>query len=112
MKGHSTLPRELHMWVQSLNLTYKISNPKRDLSNGWVFAEVLSRYYPKEIEMYQFDNGFKLDKKVNNWEHLQKFFKRKGIPIEFADYDPVIHCAPDAAYELLKKFYRVLTGRE
>lgn len=28
------------------------------------------RYYPTDIEMYQYDNGFKLDKKMNNWEHL------------------------------------------
>ena len=62
--------------------------------------------------MYQYDNGFKLDKKVNNWEHLQKFFKRKNIPVEFSDYDPVIHCAPDSGYTLLKKFYKQLTGRE
>jgi len=92
------LPRELHQWVQSLNLTYKISNPKRDLSNGWVFAEIVSRYYPDELEMYQFDNGFKLDKKTNNWEHLARFFKKKHIDVEYADYDPVIHCAPNAAY--------------
>jgi len=38
-----SLPRELHVWLQSLNLTYKISNPKRDLSNGWLFAEILQR---------------------------------------------------------------------
>lgn len=62
--------------------------------------------------MYQYDNGFKLDKKVNNWEHLQKFFKRKSMPIEYADFDPVIHCAPDSAYKLLKKLYQVLTTRE
>lgn len=62
--------------------------------------------------MYQFDNGYKLDKKLNNWEHLQKFFKRKSIPIDFKDYDPVIHCAPDAAYALLKKIYKICTGRE
>lgn len=35
-----------------------------------IFNLYIFRYYPEEIEMYQFDNGFKLDKKVNNWEHL------------------------------------------
>lgn len=70
----ASLPRELHVWIQSMNLTYKITNPKRDLSNGWLFAEMISRKFPNEIEMYQFDNGFKLDKKKGNWEHLQKYF--------------------------------------
>ena len=48
--------------------------------------------------MYQYDNGFKLEKKQNNWEHLVKFFKKKDLKIDFQDYDPVIHCAPNAAY--------------
>lgn len=47
-----SLPREMTQWIMSLNLTYKITNPKRDLANGWVYAEILSRYYPKEVEMY------------------------------------------------------------
>jgi hypothetical protein len=51
-------------------LTYKIQNPKRDLANGWLYAEILQRYYPNEVEMYQYDNGFKLEKRKNNWEHL------------------------------------------
>ena len=54
----------------------------------------------------------KLDKKRNNWEHLQKFFKRTAIGVTFQEWDPVMHCAPDAAYELLKKFYTLLTDRE
>ena len=77
-----------------------------------MYAEILSRYYPEEVEMYQYDNGFKLDKKRNNWEHMQKMFKRKAMPVTFADWDPVMHCAPNAAYDLLKKFYTILTGRE
>ena len=93
-------------------MTYKIHNPKRDLANGWLFAEILSRYHPEEIEMYQYDNGFKLDRKRNNWEHLQKFFKRKELPITKNDWDPVMHCAPTAAYDLLKKFYCILNHRE
>lgn len=95
-----------------MNLTYKITNPKRDLANGWLFAEILSRYYPEEVEMYQYDNGFKLEKKKNNWLHLQKYMAKKEMPIENSDWDPVMHAAPNAAYELLKKFYVILTGRE
>ena len=102
----TTLPRELHLWLKSLNLTYQIINPKRDLSNGWIFAEILSRQYPDDIEMYQYDNSFNIKGKMNNWEHLTKFFKKKNIPITFADYDPVVNQAPNAAYQMLKKIYK------
>ena len=82
----ATLPRELHVWLTSLNLSYKITNPKRDLSNGYIFAEIFNRYFPEEIEMYSVDNGFKLSIKQNNWEFLQRFFNKKKIQITFADY--------------------------
>jgi hypothetical protein len=108
----SNMPRELHIWLQSLNLTYKINNPKRDLSNGFLFSEIFNRYFPNDIEMYSIDNGFKLSIKENNWGFLQKLFLKKGIPIEPHDYDGVIHCAPGKSYELLKKVYTILTGKE
>lgn len=81
------------------------------MSNGWIVAEIFSRYYPTEIEMYQYDNGFKLDKKRNNWEFLAKFFKKKNIDISESDYDQVMHCAPNAGYNLLKKVYKLRTGK-
>lgn len=62
--------------------------------------------------MYQIDNGFKLATKENNWDFLNRFFKKKGISISKEDFDPVIHCAPDSGYQLLKKVYTILTGKE
>ena len=62
--------------------------------------------------MYQFDNGFKLEKKQNNWIHLGKFLRRKDIDVTVKDYEPVIHCAPNAALNLLKKVYCILTDKE
>lgn len=107
-----SLPREIQQWIHSLNLTYKITNPKRDLANGWIYAEIMCRYYPKDLQMYQFDNSFKLNHKLNNWEHLNRFLKKKDIVLAPTEYEPVIHCAPNAAYNLLKKFYAMLTGKE
>jgi len=43
--------------------------------------------------------------------HLSKFFKRKSLDITVKDYEPVIHCAPTAAYDLLKKLYTILTEK-
>lgn len=62
--------------------------------------------------MYQYDNSFKLACKTNNWEHLNKFLKKKDCILTQSEYEPVMHCAPNAAYHLLKKFYSMLTGRE
>lgn len=32
------------------------------------------------------------------------------MPVTITDWDPVMHCAPNAAYDLLKKFYTILTN--
>ena len=79
----NNMPRELHIWLQSLNLTYKITKPKEDLSNGFLFAEIFNRYFPQDIEMYQVENGSKKAVKENNWDFLQRMFNKKGIPIGF-----------------------------
>lgn len=107
----SGLPREVLKWVQSLDLSYSIKNVKRDFCNGFLVAEIFNRYYKQDVQMHCFDNGISMNRRKDNWEQLDKFFKKKSIEILQSEVDEVIHCKDNAASDLVCKVYTILTGR-
>lgn len=61
------MPREIFKWLDSLDLSFSVKNPRADLANGYIIAEMLSRYYPKEVSIYTYYNNQAKDKRLNNW---------------------------------------------
>lgn len=66
------MPREIFKWLDSLDLSFAVKNPRVDLANGYIIAEMLSRYFPKEVDIYTYYNNLARDKRHNNWEQIQK----------------------------------------
>jgi len=42
----------------------------RDVTNGYLVAEVFSWYFPQDIQMHSYNNGKSLDSKQRNWNLL------------------------------------------
>lgn len=107
----SPLPRELVRWIQTLDLPLTIKQPKRDLSNGYLFAEMCARYWPG-FEMHSFENRLGRPNKEANWKVLRKYFAKNRFTVDEAVIEGVIDCVDGCAESLLFALYTALTKRE
>ena len=114
MSGNpNSLSREVLRWIQSLDLAYSIKNPKRDFSNGFLIAEIFSRYFVRGISMHSYDNGTAIRVKKDNWGQLLKFFRKQGLDMITQDeVTAIIHCEDGAVASFIKRIYQALTQRE
>ena len=51
-----------------------------DLANGYLLAEVLSKFFPAQISSHSYDRGVSAAAKSNNWTQLVKFFAKNSPP--------------------------------
>ena len=107
----ATLPREILRWIQSLDLAYSVKNVRRDFANGFLVAEIISRYKPELIQMSSYDTAARTDAKFDNWQQLDRVFLTLGFGINRQDWEPVIYAAPDAAVKIIKKLYEKLLDK-
>ncbi|CAM6120788.1 unnamed protein product [Calypogeia fissa] len=106
------LARDVLRWLVALNLSFPIKNIKRDFSNGFMVAEIFSRYYPADIHMHSYDYGSRAASKRDNWEQLNKFFRKKDFVIQSHEIENIIHCkTEEGAGPLLGRMYNFLTQK-
>lgn len=134
----NSIPREVVRWLQTLDLSFPVKQPKRDLSNGYTIAEICSRYWP-EVPMHSFINQLSVKNKESNWFMLRKVFcannfvlqtvspypnpspamkiaLRKDMSPEEAEFDDLLvgtmNAQEGSALTLLELLYTGLTKRK
>ncbi|XP_059372697.1 spermatogenesis-associated protein 4 [Carassius carassius] len=105
------LPREVLKWLQALDLSFFPKNVRRDLSNGYLVAEIFSWYFPRDFHMHSYDNGASLAARQSNWSQIERFFEKQNISLLKEVIDGTIHCKPGAAELLVQEIYTFLTNR-
>jgi len=106
----TAIPRKLSQWFDKLDLTYAVRNLTRDFANGFLVAEIISRVYEGDVDIYQYYNGLRMEKRQDNWERIEKILKKRGFTISRGDWEPIMHRAKGASLEFLKRLYAFVTG--
>ncbi|XP_042667389.1 spermatogenesis-associated protein 4 isoform X1 [Centrocercus urophasianus] len=104
------LPRPVLRWLLSLGLSVSPRNYRRDFSNGYLVAEILSRRFPAHVRPDAYTNGCSLATKLSNWSHLRRFLAKQQLDITQELIDGTIHCKPGAAESLLRELCCALTS--
>uniref|UniRef100_A0A8C2TET7 Spermatosis associated 4 n=1 Tax=Coturnix japonica TaxID=93934 RepID=A0A8C2TET7_COTJA len=103
------LPRPVLRWLLSLGLSVIPRNYRRDFSNGYLVAEILSRRFPAHVQPICYRNGCSLPTKLDNWARLRRFLAKQELDIAHELIEGTIHCKPGAAEELLRELCAALT---
>ena len=101
---------DIGAWVDSLPLSRKRRNLARDFSDGVMMAEVLHVFWPKLVDLHNYDQALKVDTKIYNWNTLnQKVFKRIGAVIDSQTITAIANAKPGIIDKFLEQIKAIAT---
>lgn len=100
------------MWTRTLTNPMIPENSCRDCANGFLVAELLSRYFPKEVNMRTYENGLSSRYRNDNWMQIQDSCRKHGFQLPGELVSAVMREQHGAAVELLELLYEHLTGKK
>mmetsp|Transcript_6382 Transcript_6382/g.10909 ORF Transcript_6382/g.10909 Transcript_6382/m.10909 type:complete len:210 (-) Transcript_6382:790-1419(-) len=106
------LHRDVYKWIQGLDLSHALKSVRRDISNGFLVAEIFSRHFPNDIQMHGFANATSSHYKRDNWNQLQRFCIKQGIDLPSDLVEGTAAGLHGAGIGLLEHLYTLFTGKK
>jgi hypothetical protein len=73
MTMQNPVTKNLFVWLKRMKLRrFRPERIRNDLANGYVVAEILSRFFPAQISTHSFDLAIHTKAKLDNWKQLKK----------------------------------------
>ncbi|OHT10566.1 Sperm flagellar protein 1 [Tritrichomonas foetus] len=107
------MSEDIGEWIDSLPLSRKRKNLARDFADGCMMAEVIHVFYPKLVDLHNYEQGLRVDTKIYNWNTLhQRVFKKLGIPIDHQTITAIANAKPGVIEKFLEQVKIAMTTKK
>lgn len=94
--------QELYIWVDSIPLSRRKKNLPRDFSDAVLMAEVVAHFFPRLVELYNYDQGLKIETKIYNWKTLNnRVFKKINYSLDAETITNLANAKPGTIEQVL-----------
>ena len=96
---------DLYGWIDSIPLSKKKRNLARDFSDGVLMAEVVNHFFPRMVDLYNYQQGLRVDTKIYNWKHLnEKVLKKINFKLDTNTINALANSTPMVIEHVLWNF--------
>jgi len=96
---------DLYSWIDSIPLSKKKRNLARDFSDAVLMAEVVNHFYPRLVDLFNYQQGLRVDTKIYNWRHLnEKVLKKINFKLDTNTINSLANSTPMVIEHVLWNF--------
>jgi hypothetical protein len=103
---------ELYQWVDSIPLSRRKKNLARDFSDAVLLAEVAHHFFPRLVELHNYDQALRIESKLTNWRTLnRKVLTNLGLELDRDAMAALAHARPGHIESVLWRLKQRITGK-
>lgn len=106
------LPYQLISWCLRQGTTVQLRSPRQDLHNGYLIAELLSKFYPEYIKISQFDNQGSSAVISRNWNRIAAIAPKIKLSLIDVEVENCKAGDEQALVSVLNRIYTKQTGKD
>ena len=103
---------ELYLWIDKIPLSRRKRNLARDFSDAVLMAEVVAHFFPRLVDLHNYDQGLRVDTKIYNWKTLNnKVLKKFNFNLDTETITELANSKPGVIEDVLWDFRQVVNAK-
>ena len=103
---------ELYQWIDKIPLSRRKRNLSRDFSDGVLMAEVVAHFFPRLVDLHNYDQALRVDTKIYNWKTLNnKVLKKFNFNLDTETITELASSKPGVIEDVLWDFRQVVNAK-